>query len=1434
MAQWTLSVDLRGQGRSLAQTLRQNASHARTLGTAVRRTQTDVRTLGTVSTAAASRVRGLGRAASDATGRLNRLAAQTGRSAAGMRRLAAEIRDVERRLAALDQDIRIAIRLDDGTGGAAVALQQVQDVAQDTARVLRTLRGRAAAAAAEFGDLRSQALLAAGALRSFNTSARTADRRMETLDTRTRTLSASVGDLDGNLARAASRLGAIRGTMGAASRSTGTLTARSRQLLVVAGMLSTALLPIAAATAPIAAGLVAAGAGVGVFAVAIAGQIKALTDVVEAQTKYDDAVREHGRTSPEAAKAELEQLKVLKEVSPATREAAAAYAALTDDYKAFSSELAGDTMPVATKTFAVFSSLLDRSRPLAKGAAREVNRFMTIVAGGLETDAFNDFMDDFTVFSVETLARANSALIRFGRAMATGEGGGDLREFLAYARANGPAVADTLGELARVLLKVLAAGSEVGVSVLTVVNAFAQLVNAIPTDVLATLLQVAFALKAIQIAGLALGAVGPGMALLAANTNRFVRAARFGGVASAIAGVTQQLTLMQRASAVIAVLALVVMGVSELADAAKGAPPEVDKLTTSLKNLGAAGQFSGELQKTFGDMDGLVAKIGDLGKARKELDDYISRNSIGVGWLDDVRRDVRTFVDELVDGEKSLSALQDDFKGLDDAMAQLVTSGHGELAAQNFKTIADAAKAQGYTLKDVQALMPNYQAAVAGLKAEQELTARAMGLFGRQALDTKSKLDAQKASADGLRQSIQALNETNRSALGGQIAFEQAIDDAAEAAKKNAGALTMTDGKLDLNSQRARDAAAALQELGAKTDEATAAARDAGAPWSQVIATYERGRTQFINTAIAMGLSRTQAAALAQQLLDIPDEKTTRIEMDRADALAGLDEVIAKIQATPGAKSVTVSALTADAMALLHNLGYKTETLPDGQVRVTAETGAALSGIGAVQAARDRLEDRTITITVQTTYLNRTKWDTDGNGIPNSVQAPQARGSVLDFYADGGVRRENHVAQIAPAGAWRVWAEDETGGESYIPLHPSKRPRSRAIAEETVRRLGGDPSTIQWNAAGSVTDWRYAPSTGSLFSASESGQAGHRTRKVKGKEVGYFDLGTVERSLRSASRATQAWNRDLQKVADRVGVDVADALAAMGKDGVALTKKMANGSTKYLNDMAGALRGLASTAKASLTDYTRQLGKATAADERFAQNLATLAARGYGDLARQLAAQGDQTAMDLAATAVADRGKAGAANTAAKRANTALTGEEVQQLVAVIAAITTNRTGIHDVAATTGLGEDTIIDIATRASGQIKNSLGSRAAKFLADLARASKGMSYANGGIREGIYATKGGAVTFAEPSTGGEAYVPLGAHKRARAVPVLAEAARRHGLGLTDMRSAQQVVVVREAGDTFHMTIPAVRTGASAAEISAAFESRIRRARRGGVAQR
>lgn len=610
------------------------------------------------------------------------------------------------------------------------------------------------------------------------------------------------------------------------------------------------------------------------------------------------------------------------------------------------------------------------------------------------------------------------------------------------------------------------------------------------------------------------------------------------------------------------------------------------------------------------------------------------------------------------------------------------------------------------------------------------------------------------------------------------------------------------------------------------------------------------GTREYKITAPTQG-ARDQLDLLIGQMAKVPNGKSVNVDAKTAVATGELEALNNKIKATPGAKSITVRTLSDTAIAALKKVGLTVTTLPDGRVTISSNSGQALGEIGAVANAMRRLDGTHATTTVTT--VKQTVFTTKGS--PNAV-APAHRdyggnadGGLVDYYANGGIPRDNlrpfprkgesHVAQIAPAGSWRVWGEPETMGEGYVPFAPSKRPRSRAITEEIVRRLGGNPQGIQWNADGNVTDWRYDPNTGSLYSASDAGQAGHKTKKVKvkgkkgkvtTKEVEYFDLTAVEKKLRSAAKATQAWNTDLGKVADRVGGDVAEALAAMGEDGMKLAHKMATGSTKYINDMAAALRNLQKTAKASLTDYTRQLGKANTLNKTFSDNLAKLAAQGFGDLAAQLASQNDEAAQQLAAAAVKDKKKASAANKAAKTANNALTADQVTELVQIIAAIKSSRTGIHDVAAATSLGEDEIITVANKAKAQIGKSLGGRAAKFLADLGRANQHLSYADGGIRAGMYATRGGIVRFAEPQTGGEAYLPLSPSKRRTALPVLNDVARRFGVGLTDAAAGRPVVIIRD-GDTTHVTVTPVRTGATASDIGSQVGRSVRRARRGGV---
>jgi TP901 family phage tail tape measure protein len=75
-------------------------------------------------------------------------------------------------------------------------------------------------------------------------------------------------------------------------------------------------------------------------------------------------------------------------------------------------------------------------------------------------------------------------------------------------------------------------------------------------------------------------------------------------------------------------------------------------------------------------------------------------------------------------------------------------------------------------------------------------------------------------------------------------------------------------------------------------------------------------------------------------------------------------------------------------------------------------------------------------------------------GVGGAGGITQADGGKVNFYANGG--RENHIAQFARAGTYRVWAEQETGGEWYIPAAMSKRGRSTEVMRAAANEFGYD------------------------------------------------------------------------------------------------------------------------------------------------------------------------------------------------------------------------------------------------------------------------------------------------------------------------------------------------------------------------------------------
>jgi hypothetical protein len=756
-----------------------------------------------------------------------------------------------------------------------------------------------------------------------------------------------------------------------------------------------------------AAGLASAGAGVAAFGLAAGKQVADIKKASEAQGKYQDAVAQSGRGSKEAAKAQLEYQRAMAGMPKATREAAAAWSALTDEYKEWSDSLAADTMPVFTHSFQLFQALLPKTTGLVKGTSAELDRFLTLVAGEVASPGFDRMMDDFTEFSRGSLRFVLDGVLDLSRAVAGFAAGGGFDEFVATAREAGPIVGDLLSNLVQLALNLTSAGGDLGITMLTVANALAEMANAIPPSALSTMLQMYAALKLVAVGVAAVNTVAASGAV--ARLAAYFAVMRAAGVGTTLRATAASMTAVQKAGIGLGVLAIGAIAIDKLADRARGAPPDVDRLATSLKNLATTGRFSGELQKTFGDLDGLVEKVKKLHVEAEKASNTAFGFRIPV--LDDVADWISGKINDMAKGSESLGALKDDFNSLDQAMAGMVSSGYATQAAQDFNVMRDSLREAGFSTKEINALFPEYRASVASLKAEQQLAAQGMGLFGQQAMATKAKLDAQKASADGLRASIMALNDTNRAAYDSQIVFEQAIDDLSAAFKENGNSL-------DISTEAGRKNGQAMSSAAKAHDEMIAAGLAAGESLGSMTSKSDQLRAKMMQLATATLGSKEKARDYVNTLLGAPGEIKTAVKLERQEAISGLQAVQAAIKATPGAKSITVSTLNGAAIKALEAVGYKTRTLEDGRTEVFTKNGQAIGSISAVRAALDRLNGKranTYTTHTVTTHYRVT-------GTPGAQQARRSgsHGSQLGYARGGRVRgyASGGEVQAFPSGGY--------------------------------------------------------------------------------------------------------------------------------------------------------------------------------------------------------------------------------------------------------------------------------------------------------------------------------------------------------------------------------------------------------------------------------
>lgn len=208
------------------------------------------------------------------------------------------------------------------------------------------------------------------------------------------------------------------------------------------------------------------------------------------------------------------------------------------------------------------------------------------------------------------------------------------------------------------------------------------------------------------------------------------------------------------------------------------------------------------------------------------------------------------------------------------------------------------------------------------------------------------------------------------------------------------------------------------------------------------------------------------AARIQTAFSAIPKDVPVKVSAPGGQAVFDLLVQLGQAVTQDNEKNIQVDApLAPTVLETLRALGYEVVQNNDKTISVR-QVGAEEAGRQIDEAAKDR----TVSIAAQFAGIEASGQVTVDR-VPRG-NAGRADGAIVPFgavvpMANGGlqwIQKPQTAGIYQGRGAGTIFAEEETGGEAYIPLAPSKRPRSLAILMEVARLFG-----LNRNAEGSIT-----------------------------------------------------------------------------------------------------------------------------------------------------------------------------------------------------------------------------------------------------------------------------------------------------------------------------------------------------------------------------
>lgn len=480
------------------------------------------------------------------------------------------------------------------------------------------------------------------------------------------------------------------------------------------------------------------------------------------------------------------------------------------------------------------------------------------------------------------------------------------------------------------------------------------------------------------------------------------------------------------------------------AEAAKSAVAELDKLKMTQQNL-ADVTYGG--QAAF---DALIGKLSASGDAGRRVAADMQQARTEFQQQQDMARRAAPGINEL---SKAMQVLSDKTASASDKSNALKAA----LDALNpARTAGDAIAAHDKVLQQV-------------ADSSQQAADRTKG-FGDQLIGIGGAISTTTANGNALRDSLKSIVDASTEAVSkGQpvaevnaknaAAFQQLATQYGVTVEQIQAAYGTLGGKDLTFVAKVTGAPEAVQQVGlvARAFEAMPDKKEIPFQTNQIQAARGeleklgfkveeiKDRPGWVNVSANTDAAKARLAEIKTIISsEIPSDKPVNVSTPGGAAVLDLLKSLGVEVRTNNAKDITVaSPLAPGVLDLLKQLGIEVKQNNDKTISVTQ------TGVDRARAEQNELTKP------GTKYIDVQMRNIPAESVGRTI-GMQANGGIVAM-AGGGLRqiaKPQSAGIYAGRGAGTIFAEEETGGEAYIPLAGSKRGRSTAILAEVARLFG--------------------------------------------------------------------------------------------------------------------------------------------------------------------------------------------------------------------------------------------------------------------------------------------------------------------------------------------------------------------------------------------